>query len=124
MKLFIIPLLIFASTPTLASPYILSKTEVRHDSTSYDGTTTELRVGYEKGLDSLFTKGTSVYAEFGPGYEWEFDGNQQPILVYEVGVKGDISENIEGKVKYEGGYGLNSNTFGGKVEIEFQYNFK
>lgn len=109
----------FIAAPAMAGPYVLNKNEVKFSGTEYESTTLELRGGYEQAVSDT----VKIYGEVGPGYEWETDGNGQSILVYEGGVKADLTKNLEGKIKIEGAYGFNSETSGNKIETELQYNF-
>ena len=102
-----------------ARPYVLSKTEVNSVGTKYDSTQTEVRAGYEQSVG----KSAKVYVELGPGYQWPSGDSGQALLVYEIGVKGDITKNLEGKIKVEGGYGFTTQTTQNKVETTIQYNF-
>lgn len=109
----------FIAAPAMANPYVLNKTEVKTSGTSYDSTATEVRAGYEQKVSDT----VKVYAEVGPGYEWPSGGDGQGILVYEAGVKADLTKNLEGKLKIEGAYGFTDKTAGNKIESTIQYNF-
>jgi len=109
----------FIAAPAMAGPYVLNKNEVKFDGTEYDSTTLELRGGYEQSVSDT----VSLYGEVGPGYEWATNGDGQSILVYEAGVKADLTDRLEGKIKVEGAYGFTDKTSGNKIETELQYNF-
>ena len=107
------------AAPAMAGPYVLNKTEVKLDGADYKSTSTEVRAGYEQKVNNT----VKVYGEVGPGYEWSTGGNGQGILVYEAGVKADLTKNLEGKLKVEGAYGFTDKTTGTKIESTVQYNF-
>jgi hypothetical protein len=109
----------FIAAPAMAGPYVLNKTEVKLDGADYDSTTTEVRGGYEQKVSDT----VKIYGEVGPGYEWPSGGDGQAILVYEAGVKADLTDKLEGKIKVEGAYGFTDEAFGNKIETTIQYNF-
>jgi len=109
----------FLATAAFAGPYVLNKTEVKLDGANYDSTATEVRAGYEQAVSDT----VKLYGEVGPGYEWQTGGDGQGILVYEAGVKADLTKNLEGKLKVEGAYGFTDKTAGTKIESTIQYNF-
>jgi hypothetical protein len=59
------------AAPAMAGPYVESKTGFSSSDGEYKSSQTELRVGYQSKLKNGLT---TVYAEVGPGYEWNKKG--------------------------------------------------
>ena len=59
------------AAPAMAGPYVESKTGFSSSDGEYKSSQTELRVGYQSKLKNGLT---TVYAEVGPGYEWNKEG--------------------------------------------------
>ena len=113
-----------AATPFLASaafagPYVESKTTGAVVDGDYTGAQTELRVGYEEKFENSVT----VFGEIGPGYEWNNIGADEGVIVGEVGVNFPIVNNLTGKVKVAGEYGIDSDVFalGGEITVRFSF---
>jgi long-subunit fatty acid transport protein len=78
---------------------------------------TELRVGYESKLKNGLT---TVYAEVGPGYEWNKEGTPgEGVVVGEVGVKTPLTKNVGLAAKLSTEYGRDTEVLdiGGEVKV-------
>ena len=111
------------ATPALAGPYVESKTTaggVITDGGTYKGAQTEIRGGYET---KVGTSGLKVYAEVGPGYEWNNGGTNEGVVVSEVGLSYPLATNLSLKTKVAGEYGLDSESFdlGGEVKVRYSF---
>ena len=117
-----------AATPFLASaafagPYVESKTTaggVITDGGTFKGAQTEVRGGYQT---KVGTSGLKVYAEVGPGYEWNNGGTNEGVVVSEVGLSYPLAANLSLKTKVAGEYGLDSEAFdlGGEVKVRYSF---
>jgi len=109
------------ATPAMAGPYIESKTAVLSADGEFNSSQTELRVGYE----SKFKNGvTTVFAEFGPGYEWNKEGTPgETVFVSEIGVKTPLAENVGLAAKLFSEYGYDTEIFnlGGEVKVRYSF---
>jgi hypothetical protein len=114
-----------AATPFLASaafagPYVESKTTGAIVDGDYTGAQTELRVGYEQKLDS----GITLFAEIGPGYEWNNVGlGNEAVAVGELGATFPVGESVSIKAKVAGEHSFDSEIFalGGELKVRYAF---
>ena len=109
------------AAPAMAGPYVESKTSVVSADGEFNASQTELRVGYESKLKNGVT---TVFAEFGPGYEWNKEGTPgETVLVSEVGVKTPLSKNVGLAAKLFSEYGYDTEIFnlGGEVKVRYTF---
>ena len=109
------------AAPAMAGPYVESKTSVVSADGEFNASQTELRVGYESKLKNGVT---TVFAEFGPGYEWNKEGTPgETVLVSEVGVKTPLSKNVALNAKLFSEYGYDTEVFnlGGEVKVRYTF---
>ena len=109
------------AAPAMAGPYVESKTSVVSADGEFNASQTELRVGYESKLKNGVT---TVFAEFGPGYEWNKEGTPgETVLVSEVGVKTPLSKNVGLAAKLFSEYGNDTEVFNLGGELKVRYTF-
>jgi hypothetical protein len=113
----------FLATAAFAGPYVESKTTAAGtltDGGTFKGAQTEVRGGYET---KVGTSGLKVYAEVGPGYEWNNGGTNEGVVVSEVGLSYPLTTNLSLKTKVAGEYGLDSESFdlGGEVKVRYAF---
>lgn len=109
------------AAPAMAGPYIESKTTALSADGEYNSSQTELRVGYESKLKNGVT---TVFAEFGPGYEWNKTGTPgETVLVSEIGVKTPLSKNVGVAAKLFSEYGYDTEIFNLGGELKVRYTF-
>lgn len=109
------------AAPAMAGPYVESKTTGLSADGEYVTSQTELRVGYESKLKNGVT---TVFAEFGPGYEWNKKGTPgETVLVSEVGVKTPLSKNVGVQAKLFSEYGYDTEVFNLGGELKVRYTF-
>jgi len=114
-------LLPMMAAPAMAGPYVESKTSVVSADGEFNASQTELRVGYESKLKNGVT---TVFAEFGPGYEWNKEGTPgETVLVSEVGVKTPLSKNVGLAAKLFSEYGNDTEVFNLGGELKVRYTF-
>ena len=114
-------LLPLMAAPAMAGPYVESKTTGLSADGEYVTSQTELRVGYESKLKNGVT---TVFAEFGPGYEWNKKGTPgETVLVSEVGVKTPLSKNVGVQAKLFSEYGYDTEIFNLGGELKVRYTF-
>ena len=114
-------LLPLMAAPAMAGPYVESKTTGLSADGEYVTSQTELRVGYESKLKNGVT---TVFAEFGPGYEWNKKGTPgETVLVSEVGVKTPLSKNVALNAKLFSEYGYDTEIFNLGGELKVRYTF-
>jgi hypothetical protein len=111
------------AAPAMAGPYVESKTVAAGtltDGGTYKGAQTEVRGGYQT---KVGTSGLKVYAEVGPGYEWNNGGTNEGVVVSEVGLSYPLATNLSLKTKVAGEYGLDSESFdlGGEVKVRYSF---
>jgi hypothetical protein len=111
------------AAPAMAGPYVESKTTAAGtltDGGTYKGAQTEVRGGYQT---KVGTSGLKVYAEVGPGYEWNNGGTNEGVVVSEVGLSYPLATNLSLKTKVAGEYGLDSESFdlGGEVKVRYSF---
>ena len=109
------------AAPAMAGPYVESKTGFSSSDGEYKSSQTELRVGYQSKLKNGLT---TVYAEVGPGYEWNKEGTPgETVLVSEVGVKTPLSKNVGLAAKLFSEYGNDTEVFnlGGEVKVRYTF---
>ena len=121
MKQFIalatLPMLV---APAMAAPYVESKTTGAVVDGDYSGAQTELRVGYEQKLEN----GITLFAEIGPGYEWNNVGlGDEAVAVGELGATFPVGENVAIKAKVAGEHGFDSEIFAIGGELKIRYTF-
>ena len=108
------------AAPAMAAPYVESKTTGAMVDGDYTGAQTELRVGYEQKLDS----GITLFAEIGPGYEWNNAGlGNEAVAVGELGATFPVGENVAIKAKVAGEHGFDSEIFAIGGELKVRYSF-
>ena len=111
----------FMAAPAMAGPYVESKTTALSANGEYNSSQTELRLGYESKLKNGVT---TVFAEFGPGYEWNKTGTPgETVLVGEVGVKTPLSKNVGVAAKLFSEYGYDTEVFNLGGELKVRYTF-
>jgi len=111
----------FMAAPAMAGPYVESKTTALSADGEYNSSQTELRLGYESKLKNGVT---TVFAEFGPGYEWNKTGTPgETVLVGEIGVKTPLSKNVgvAAKLFSEYGYGTEIFNLGGELKVRYTF---
>ena len=109
------------AAPAMAGPYVESKTGFSSSDGEYKSSQTELRVGYQSKLKNGLT---TVYAEVGPGYEWNKEGTPgETVLVSEVGVKTPLSKNVGLAAKLFSEYGNDTEVFNLGGELKVRYTF-
>ena len=109
------------AAPAMAGPYVESKTGFSSSDGEYKSSQTELRVGYQSKLKNGLT---TVYAEVGPGYEWNKEGTPgESVIVGEVGVKTPLSKNVRLAAKIGTEYGLDTEVLGLGGEVKVRYTF-
>jgi long-subunit fatty acid transport protein len=109
------------AAPAMAGPYVESKTSVVSADGEFNASQTELRVGYESKLKNGVT---TVFAEFGPGYEWNKEGTPgETVLVSEVGVKTPLTKNVGLAAKLSTEYGRDTEVLdiGGEVKVRYTF---
>jgi hypothetical protein len=114
-------LLPMMAAPAMAGPYVESKTGFSSSDGEYKSSQTELRVGYQSKLKNGLT---TVYAEVGPGYEWNKEGTPgETVLVSEVGVKTPLAKNVGLAAKLFSEYGNDTEVFnlGGEVKVRYTF---
>jgi len=109
----------FLATAAFAGPYVESKTTAGLSNGDYEGSQTELRVGYEEKVAPTVT----VFGEIGPGYEWTNGGANETVVVGEVGVKVKASERVSVNAKVGGEYGNTSELLDLGGELKVRYSF-
>ena len=112
------------AAPALAGPYVESKTTsgvaLNNGTSTYKGSQTELRIGYE----GKAAKNVTVYGEIGPGYEWNTGKTKsEEVAVGEVGVKAKVTKNVGVAAKVTGEYGNLSKTtdIGGGLKVRYSF---
>jgi hypothetical protein len=109
------------AAPAMAGPYVESKTGFSSSDGEYKSSQTELRVGYQSKLKNGVT---TVFAEFGPGYEWNKEGTPgETVFVSEVGVKTPLSKNVGLAAKLFSEYGNDTEVFNLGGELKVRYTF-
>jgi hypothetical protein len=109
------------AAPAMAGPYVESKTSVVSADGEYSTSQTELRVGYQSKLKNGLT---TVYAEVGPGYEWNKEGTPgEGVVVGEVGVKTPLAKNVGLAAKLFSEYGNDTEVFNLGGELKVRYTF-
>lgn len=117
LALAVLPLL---TAPAMAAPYVESKSTGAIVDGDYTGAQTELRIGYEQKLDS----GITLFAEIGPGYEWNNVGiGNEAVAVGEVGANFPVGESVSIKAKFTGEHGFDSEIFALGGELKVRYTF-
>jgi hypothetical protein len=109
------------AAPAMAGPYVESKTGFSSSDGEYKSSQTELRVGYQSKLKNGLT---TVYAEVGPGYEWNKEGTPgEGVVVGEVGVKTPLTKNVGLAAKLFSEYGRDTEVFnlGGEVKVRYTF---
>ena len=109
------------AAPAMAGPYVESKTSVVSADGEFNASQTELRVGYESKLKNGVT---TVFAEFGPGYEWNKEGTPgEGVVVGEVGVKTPLTKNVGLAAKLSTEYGRDTEvlSLGGEVKVRYTF---
>ena len=109
------------AAPAMAGPYVESKTGFSSSDGEYKSSQTELRVGYQSKLKNGLT---TVYAEVGPGYEWNKEGTPgEGVVVGEVGVKTPLSKNVGLAAKLSTEYGRDTEVLdiGGEVKVRYTF---
>jgi hypothetical protein len=109
------------AAPAMAGPYVESKTGFSSSDGEYKSSQTELRVGYQSKLKNGLT---TVYAEVGPGYEWNKEGTPgEGVVVGEVGVKTPITKNVGLAAKLSTEYGRDTEvlSLGGEVKVRYTF---
>jgi hypothetical protein len=109
------------AAPAMAGPYVESKTSVVSADGEFNASQTELRVGYQSKLKNGLT---TVYAEVGPGYEWNKEGTPgETVFVSEVGVKTPLTKNVGLAAKLFSEYGQDTEVFnlGGEVKVRYTF---
>ena len=108
------------AAPAMANPYLESKTNTAFSGSSYVGTQTELRIGYQQDLGS----GSSVYGEIGPGYQFR-NGSalDQYVTAGEIGVTVPLAKKLALKAKVEGDLGGRTEVFNFGTEVKVRYTF-
>jgi long-subunit fatty acid transport protein len=115
---FLVPLM---TAPAMAGPYIESKTSVVSADGEFNASQTELRVGYQSKLKNGLT---TVYAEVGPGYEWNKKGTPgETVFVSEIGVKTPLAKNVGLAAKLFSEYGNGTEVFNLGGELKVRYTF-
>jgi len=109
----------FLATAAFAGPYVESKTTAGLSNGDYEGSQTELRVGYEEKVAPTVT----VFGEIGPGYEWTNGGANETVVVGEVGVTVQASERVSINAKVDSEYGNTSKLFDLGGELKVRYSF-
>ena len=110
----------FMAAPAFAGPYVESKTTAGLSDGTYKGAQTELRVGYEEKV----AKGVTLFAEVGPGYEWNTGKTKnETVAVGEVGVKAKVAPRVSVNAKVGGEYGNLSKVFDLGGELKVRYSF-
>jgi len=109
------------SAPAMAAPYVESKTTTALSGGDYKGAQTELRIGYEAPVGG----GVNVYAEIGPGYEWNTvtSVRNEYVTVGEVGVTAPLAEKLALKAKVTGELGGVTDVFDMGGELKVRYTF-
>lgn len=112
---------VLLTAPAMAAPYVESKTTTALSGGNYEGTQTELRIGYEAPVG----KGVNVYAEIGPGYEWNAvtSVRNEYVTVGEVGVTAPLAKQLALKAKVTGELGGFTNVFDMGGELKLRYTF-
>jgi hypothetical protein len=114
-------LLPMMAAPAMAGPYVESKTGFSSSDGEYKSSQTELRVGYQSKLKNGLT---TVYAEVGPGYEWNKEGTPgEGVVVGEVGVKTPLAKNVGLAAKLFSEYGNDTEVFNLGGELKVRYTF-
>ena len=114
-------LLPMMAAPAMAGPYVESKTGFSSSDGEYKSSQTELRVGYQSKLKNGLT---TVYAEVGPGYEWNKEGTPgEGVVVGEVGVKTPLTKNVGLAAKLFSEYGYDTEIFNLGGELKVRYTF-
>jgi len=115
---------VLAGGSAMAAPYVESKTtagaSITDGESTYKGTQTELRIGYE----AKAAKNVTVYGEVGPGYEWNTGKTQnETVAVGEVGVKAKLAPKVGVAAKVTGEYGNLSKTtdIGGELKVRYSF---
>lgn len=109
------------AAPAMAGPYVESKTGFSSSDGEYKSSQTELRVGYQSKLKNGLT---TVYAEVGPGYEWNKEGTPgESVIVGEVGVKTPLAKNVALAAKLTTEYGRDTEVLGIGGEVKVRYTF-
>ena len=114
-------LLPMMAAPAMACPYIESNTSVVSADGEFNASQTELRVCYQGKLKNGLT---TVYAEFGPGYEWNKEGTPgEGVVVGEVGVKTPLTKNVGLAAKLSTEYGRDTEvlSLGGEVKVRYTF---
>jgi hypothetical protein len=113
------------AAPALAGPYVESKTtsgiSVTSDKSTYKGSQTELRVGYD---EKVGKSGLKVYGEIGPGYEFNTGKTKsEGVAVGEVGFSYPLAKKVSLKGKVAGEYGMSSEVLdlGGEVKVRYSF---
>jgi hypothetical protein len=109
------------AAPAMAGPYVESKTGFSSSDGEYKSSQTELRVGYQSKLKNGLT---TVYAEVGPGYEWNKEGTPgEGVVVGEVGVKTPLTKNVGLAAKLSTEYGRDTEvlSLGGEVKVRYTF---
>jgi hypothetical protein len=107
-------LLPMMAAPAMAGPYVESKTVIVSADGEFNASQTELRVGYQSKLKNGLT---TVYAEVGPGYEWNKKGTPgEGVVVGEVGVKTPLTKNVGLAAKLFSEYGNDTEVFNSVVK--------
>ena len=109
------------AAPAMAGPYVESKTSVVSADGEFNSSQTELRVGYQSKLKNGVT---TVYAEVGPGYEWNKEGTPgEGVVVGEVGVKTPLTKNVGLAAKIGTEYGRDTEvlSLGGEVKVRYTF---
>lgn len=111
---------VLLTAPSMAAPYVESKTTSSLSAGNYEGTQTELRVGYEQAVGT----GVKVYGEVGPGYEWNTGSIlSQYVTVGEIGLTAPLSQKVALKAKATGELGGRTNIFDLGGELKLRYSF-
>ena len=116
--LFIATAAAFMAAPALAGPYVNVETNVGYTGNDFDGSVTDLHIGYEGDLGEnagyYVQAGPAVVAVDGVDTETEFSGK--------VGVGVDVSEsvNIYGEVAFLTD-GDEDNNYGTKVGVKYSF---